>query len=153
MPTVCSECKKHNRRCRVHVSSGRCGECNEHNSRCDIRFTAAEFRRLVSEKQKLQAEIDKSLQAQMEALESLRTARAREDRLRKQMELVDKRGSEAIAVEERGILEHEAEEALLSSAPFEPLPWDDRLLLSPGDWSSLWDLGTDGTVGGVPGNA
>ena len=50
----------------------------------------------------------------MEALESLRTTRTREDRLRKQMELVDKRSGEAIAIEERSILEHEAKEALLS---------------------------------------
>ena len=42
--------------------------------------------------------------------------------MQKQIELVDKHSSKAIAIEERGILEHEAEEALLSSASFEPLP-------------------------------
>jgi hypothetical protein len=72
------------------------------------------------------------------AQERFNTAFAKEARLRKQMELNERRADEAIAVEERSILDLEAEEqAELDLPSFDPLPWDDRLLLSPGAWESF----------------
>lgn len=65
------------------------------------------------------------------ALKDLKIAQAREERLRQQMDLVDRRAEEAIAVKERSIEEQEAAEAaeLLSTKTIsEPL----SLNLSPG---------------------
>jgi predicted transglutaminase-like cysteine proteinase len=77
----CSTCVKHNRVCKVHLRSGRYNNCNRMNQKCDIKVTQSEFRRLTEEKQKLKRQIDEALSAQADALEALRTARAREERL------------------------------------------------------------------------
>lgn len=115
MVKKCSTCEKHNRVCKVHVRSGRCNECTRRNQRCDVKVTQNEFRRLIDEKKKLKRNIDEALSAQADALEALRTARAREERLRQQMDLIDKRAEEAISVESRSIEEQEAEEVLDTS--------------------------------------
>ena len=47
--------------------------------------------------------IDEALASQERLLESLRAARAKEQRLRQQMDLLDSKAAEAIAVEERSI--------------------------------------------------
>lgn len=164
MVQKCSTCVKHKRVCKVHIKSGRCGECNRRNQRCDVRVTQSEFRRLVEEKDKLRRGIDAAREAQDQAnrdmekaLEALRTSRAKEQRLRQQMDLLDNRAAEAIAVEERAIEEleqEEASEALLDEAPTEGL----ALNLSPGTWSALdgysesfWDdLLDPGAVGVGP---
>jgi len=136
MVQKCSTCVRHNRVCRVHVKSGRCGECNRRNQRCDVRVTQSEFRRLISEKEKLRKGIDEALASQEKLLESLRTARAKEQRLRQQMDLLDSKAAEAIAVEERSIQELEQEEAQEISFPEDP-----SLLSGPqlgtGTWSAL----------------
>jgi hypothetical protein len=69
----------------------------------------------------LQARIKESREAQNEALkasekalEELRVARAREERLRQQMDLLDRRAEEAISVEERSIAEQELDEGTIS---------------------------------------
>ncbi|KAM0723343.1 hypothetical protein Q7P37_000328 [Cladosporium fusiforme] len=78
----CSTCEKHNRVCKVHMRSGRYNECTRRNQRCDVKVTQNKFRRLIDEKKKLKRNIDEALSAQANALEALRTARAREERLR-----------------------------------------------------------------------
>lgn len=80
------------------------------------------------------------------AHERYSVALARELRLNKQLEQNDKRAGEAIAVEERGIEEQEAEEAFaeLDLPSFDPLPFDDRLLMAPEEWDNL--LGASSTV-------
>lgn len=80
-----------------------------------MKVTQNEFRRLIDEKKKLKRNIDEALSAQADALEALRTARAREERLRQQMDLIDKRAEEAISVESRSVEEQEAEEILDTS--------------------------------------
>jgi hypothetical protein len=105
MVQKCSTCVKHNRVCKVHLRSGRCNNCNRMNQKCDVKVTQSEFRRLTEEKQKLKRQIDEALSAQADALEALRTARAREERLRQQMDLTDRRAAEAIAVESRALEE------------------------------------------------
>ena len=54
-------------------------------------------------------------------------------RLHRQLDYNGRRTGKAIAVEEQGIKEQEAEEfiAELDLPLFDPLPWDDRLMLSP----------------------
>ena len=81
MVQKCSNCVKHNRVCKVHLRSRKCNHCNRHNQRCDVKVTQSEFRRLTEEKQKLKRQIDEALSAQADALEALRTARARKERL------------------------------------------------------------------------
>jgi chromosome segregation ATPase len=70
--------------------------------------TQSEFCRLTEEKQKLKRQIDEALSAQADALEALRTARMREERLRQQIDLTDYRAAEAIAVESRALEELDA---------------------------------------------
>ena len=82
MVQKCSSCVQHNRVCKVHLRSGKCNHCNRQNQRCDVKVTQSEFRRLTEEKQKLKRQIDEALSAQADALEALRIARAREERLR-----------------------------------------------------------------------
>jgi predicted transglutaminase-like cysteine proteinase len=110
MVQKCSSCVKHNRVCKVHLRSGKCNHCNRQNQRCDVKVTQSEFRRLTEEKQKLKRQIDEALSAQADALEALRTARAREERLRQQMDLTDRRAAEAIAVESRALEELDSRE-------------------------------------------
>jgi len=139
MVRKCSNCAKHNRLCKVHLRSGKCNHCNRRNIDCDVKVTQSEFRRLTEEKQKLRRQIDEALSAQAEALEMLRTARAREERLRKQMDLTDQRAADAIAVESRALEELEAEkgqETLVPDTSTEGL----ALQLSPSTWGALDDV-------------
>jgi predicted nucleic acid-binding Zn-ribbon protein len=130
MVQKCSNCAKHNTVCKVHLRSGKCNHCNRKNIRCDVKVIQSEFRRLTEEKQKLKRQIDEALSAQAEALEALRTARAREERLRQQMDLTDRRAAEAIAVESRALEELDAEEAQETLVP-DTSTGDLALQLSP----------------------
>ena len=145
MVKKCSTCVKHNRVCKVHVRSGKCGACVRLGQRCDVRVSESEFRRLLAEKEKLKAQIQESREAQETAfkaheaaLEELRVARAREDRLRQQMDLLDRKAADAISVEERNIEEMEAAEVsdlapAVAEAPSGPL-------LSPATWGAFEGL-------------
>jgi uncharacterized protein YdcH (DUF465 family) len=118
MVQKCSTCVKHSRVCEAHVRSGKCGECLRRGQGCDVRVTESEFKRLASDKEELRSRIkeakeaqDTAMKAQEKAWEDLRAARAREERLRQQMYLLDRCAAEAIYVEGRGIEEQEREEA------------------------------------------
>jgi len=126
MPSTCTNCRENRRVCRVHVKSGRCSECNRHNSRCDIRVTAAEFASLKTARLRL-------LQQLEEAREATSRAIAREQRLMKELQLVEKRASDAISIESRSIEEQEAEEELLAPGPAP----SGELALSPFTWSAM----------------
>jgi hypothetical protein len=139
MVQKCSSCAMHNPVGKVHIRSGGSNHCDRMNQKCDVKVTQSEFCRLTEEKQKLKRQIDEALSAQAEALEALRTARAREERLRQQMDLTDCRAVEAIAVESRSLEELEAEEAqetLVLDTSVEGL----ALQLSPSTWSVLEDV-------------
>jgi hypothetical protein len=77
--------------------------------------------------------------AVMEAQNRLNEAMSKEMRLYRQLDQNNRRAGEAIAVEERGIEEQETEEFLaeLELPPFEPAPWDDRLMMSPSGWAAF----------------
>lgn len=119
---------------------------------------------MAAEKEKLRDSIRESREAQEiamkaheKALEDLRVARAREERLRRQMDLLDRRAEDAIAVESREIEELEQVERseVLS---LEGLSNNDFALhLSPSTWGAFeglpfdyWDSpvgsGVDGTA-------
>lgn len=145
MVQKCATCVKHGRVCKVHIRSGKCSECLRRGQRCDIRVTESEFKRLAAEKEKLRVRIRESREAQdvamkahEKALEELRVARAREERLRTQMDLLDRRAEEVIAVEERNIEE-------LESVDSEVMAFDGSLErlginLSPSTWSAIEGL-------------
>lgn len=162
MVQKCSTCRKHKRVCRVHVRSGKCGECLSRNQRCDVRVTQSEFRRLTEAREKLESQlkaalaaqddavreheekekaIDELRRAQKKSLEDVRIARAREQRLRQQMDLVARRADEAIAVGMREIQELEEQEAaesgetVLFEGPSDGL----ALNLSPMTWGAFED--------------
>jgi hypothetical protein len=139
MVKKCANCAEHGRVCKIHLRSGKCNHCNRMNLRCDVKVTQSEFRRLTEEKQKLKRQIDEALSAQADALEALRTARAREERLRQQMDLTDRRAAEAIAVESRALEELEAaegQETLVPDTSLEGL----ALQLSPSTWGVMEDV-------------
>ncbi|KAK4995067.1 hypothetical protein LTR66_005040 [Elasticomyces elasticus] len=153
----CSTCEKHKR----------CSECLPRNQRCDVRVTQSEFDFLRREKERLRQEIKDAREAQEKAHteedrlrdlqekahEASRVAFAKEMRLRQQMDLLDHRASEAIAVEEANIreLEDSERQAADSLVDFASPPGGLALNLSPHTWSameelpdSFWDFG--GTV-------
>jgi galactokinase len=157
MVKKCSTCAKHNRVCKVHVSSGKCSACHFRNQRCDVRVTQSEFTRLAAEKEKLRKQIkesrdaqDAALKAHERALEELRVARSREERLRQQMDLIDRRADEAIAVESREIEELDQAESS-EVLTFGEVPEDGfNLHLSPSTWGAFegypldfWDPSVD----------
>lgn len=111
MVSKCSNCKTHHRVCKVSVRSGKCGECLQRGARCDVAVTRNEFSRLVAEKKKLDAQIKEARKEQDAAFEAMRVARAKEDRLAKQLALNEKRAEEAIAVESAALEELEEDPA------------------------------------------
>jgi hypothetical protein len=65
---------------------------------------------------------NKALKASEKALEELQVARARKERLRQQMDLLDRRAEEAIAVKERSIAEQELDKGTITfNSPSEGL--------------------------------
>lgn len=115
-----------------------------------MKVTKSEFDRLLAERERLQSNIKKAQEAQEEAqrrleeaqraqqaaYEASRTAFAKEMRLRQQLDLVDKRSDEAVAVELRGIEEQEEEEQAAEAT----LDFDEPsygLSLSPTTWGAL----------------
>jgi hypothetical protein len=91
---------------------------------------------------------DVAIKAYKKALEDLRVARACEERLRMQMDLLDRRAEDAIAVEEREIEEMETGEVL------EPVVEElNGPLLTLQTWGAFEDLPDDFWVaGGFDGN-
>ncbi|KAK0260442.1 hypothetical protein LTR35_017979 [Friedmanniomyces endolithicus] len=79
----------------------------------------------------------------------LSKALSKEMRLHRQLDYNGRRAGEAIAVEERGIAQQEAEEfmAELDITSFDPLPWDDRLMMSPSALDAFAPL--DPSPGGI----
>jgi hypothetical protein len=139
MVQKCSSCVKHSRVCKVHLRSGKYNHCNRQNQRCDVKVTQSEFRCLTEEKQKLERQIDEALSAQADALDALRTARAREERLRQQTDLTYSRAAEAIAVESRALKELkvvEGQETLSLETPSDGLAPQ----LSPSTWGVPEDV-------------
>lgn len=138
----CSTCNKHKRVCKVYLQLGKCSECVKRGQRCDVRVTRSEFDRLLKEKEKLLGQLkesreaqDAALRAQDRALEDLRVARAREERLRQQIDLIDRRSGEAIAVESRNLdlLEFIDNESSSLEGPSDRF----KLALSPSTWNAF----------------
>jgi hypothetical protein len=167
MVQKCTTCAKYQRVCKVHVRSGKCSECVRRGQRCDVRVTQSEFKRLSDEKEKLRKQIQESRNAQEaafkaheKAMEDLRVARAREERLRQQMDLIDRRADDAIAVESREIeeLEQGGSSEVLT---FGEVPEDGfNLHLSPSTWgafegfpSEYWEADFGDTAQGVVGSS
>jgi hypothetical protein len=149
MVQKCSACVHNKRVCKVHVRSGKCSECLRRGQQCNVRVTESEFKRLAAEKEKLRAKIkesriaqDAAMKAHEEALVELRTQRAREERLRLQMDLLDRRAEDAIAVESREIEELEREEAG-ETMEFSGVSEGLALNLSPSTWSAFEGLPFD----------
>lgn len=150
MPRACSNCRKHGRVCKVHARSGRCSECNVHGLKgCDIKITESEWNRLSKQRAKVLAQIKEARAASAVAMEREReaqealareraatsTALAKEERLAKQLDLLDKRADNAISVAEASALEAELAESLADLPPAGPSTGLE-LALSPFTWMS-----------------
>jgi hypothetical protein len=105
MPVACSKCRKYKRTCLVHISSGRYNYYNRYNSVCDVRVTKAEWSKLKSAREVLLSRLT-------EAREATSLAITKEQRLIKQLALVDRRAATVISVGEREAQEAEVEEVL-----------------------------------------
>lgn len=156
MVKKCSTCEKHKRVCKVNLRSGRCNQCLHRNQRCDVKVTQSEFEYLKREKERLRSDIQKAREAQdnahqeeerlrvlqEKAREDSRVAFAKEMRLRQQMDFLDRRADEAIAVEEANVLEAEGleQQELLMSVDFGAPMGGLALNLSPHTWSAIEDL-------------
>jgi hypothetical protein len=137
-----STCVKANQIYQVYVRSGKCRAYNKLSQRCDVKVTQSEFQRLTAKKIRLKKEIQESRDLQEEefrahkkALERMRVTRAKEERLRQQIDLLDHRADKAIAVEEGNIREleqQEASETIAFNSPSEGL----SLQLSPSTWGA-----------------
>jgi hypothetical protein len=89
MVKKCSSYDKHGRVYKVHVRSGKYSECLRRGQRCDVKVTQSEFKRLTEEKDKLRRRIQEArdeqeaaIRVHEKALEDLKVARTREERLR-----------------------------------------------------------------------
>ena len=95
----------HSQLCKVSIQSGKCSECVQRGSCCDVAVTRNEFSYLVAEKRRLDTQIREAREEQDKAFEALRTTRAKEERLAKQLALNTKCAKEAIAVESLALAE------------------------------------------------
>lgn len=144
MVKPCVFCSKNKKVCKVHIRSGKCGECVRRGRRCDLQVTKSEWDRLKEERERLLQSLEAAhiaqrvaQQTEERAREERNTAFAKEMRIRRQMDLLERREAEAIAVEEASIEEQEASELL----DF-PTGGSD-LILSPSTWGLMEDQGFD----------
>ena len=114
----CSTYAQNKRVCKVYIYLGKCSECMRYSQQCNVCVTELEFKRLAAEKEKLRVQIkesrnaqDAAIKAHKKALEELRVQRAREEQLQLQIDLLDCRAKDAIAVKSREIKELKREEA------------------------------------------
>lgn len=148
MPRACSNCRRANRECRVHVRSGVCGECHLRGGTCDIRITQEEWQRLMSERDRITQALAEAQAAQQAA--HARIQRAEEERLRAsqqesslrvELRKLEVEAEEAIAVEETQILALERQEALEALADKQlPAESSSGLAMSPYTWSATEGL-------------
>lgn len=110
MVKPCQTCEKRGRVCKVHIRSGKCSECLRRGQRCDLRVTQSEWDRLKNERLKIRRKLQDSRRAQDQARAVLTAEHEKEMRLRQQLDLLEEKEAEAIAVEEANIEEQEAEE-------------------------------------------
>lgn len=146
MVKPCASCAKNKRVCKVHVRSGKCSECLRRGQRCNLQVTQSEWERLKNEKERLRKAIKEAYEEQERARfkqerarEAQTAAFAKEMRLRQQMDLLDQRAADAVAVEEANIEELERQEAN-EVLEFTDPPTGLALNLSPHTWSALDDL-------------
>ena len=145
MVRPCSRCRKERIPCRVHVRSGKCAACHNSNSfNCDVRVTESEFDRLRREhlelREKIEAARVEAVAAQeraSRAQEEAGAALSKEMRLRKQMDRLEGREAEAIAVKDRALEELQATELAELDWVLEPNPPSDHpeLALQPLTWT------------------
>ncbi|TKA50218.1 hypothetical protein B0A55_13594 [Friedmanniomyces simplex] len=116
-----------------------CATCKKHKR--------SEWERLKNERVKLRKSIEEAHEAQEKARDALNLAFAKEMRLRQQLDLLEKREAEAIAVEEASIEDQESVERaeILEEFSFGPdIPGGP--ILSPSTWNALdggFDLGSE----------
>ena len=115
MMKFCSICRHHSRVCKVHFRSESYSECLRRNQRCDVRVIENEWKKFKIKKFKLCQEIRDALAAQKEARKAenkaafeRRVTLIKEMRLRQQMNLLEKRADEAIALKEAQIVEEDS---------------------------------------------
>lgn len=140
MVKPCKTCAKHGRVCKIHIRSGKCGECLRRGQRCDVKVAESEWEEFKEERARLRRRLANAQRAQRLAREAEDRARRamnaefeKEMRVRQEMDLLEDRIGEAIAVEEALIEEQEAEERALADLPSDCVGFS----LSPNTWNAF----------------
>ncbi len=138
----CSYCSQHQKSCKVDVRSGRCAECVRRGRACNVRTTKAESDKPVAARSTLKNQgVDaakaraEARQAELLAHEAAQAAQAKEDRLRKQLELIEKR--DHIAFDEELAEVDELDPPIPHDLTNDLLAWDDQSVMSPSRWASF----------------
>ena len=112
MMKFCSTCCRYSRICKVHFRFENCNECFRRNQRYNVRVIENEWKKFKIEKFKLRQEIRDALAIQKKACKTKdKTAFERcvilinKMRLRQQMNLLEKRVDEIIALKKAQIVE------------------------------------------------
>ena len=141
----CSNCKRHNRVCRVHLKSGSCGCCLQRNQRCDVQVSEAEWLRMRNERKRLREQIKDTVHAQEQTRKELDLMRerqlaefAREQRLRRQLDLLEEQEDEAVAAEYNAVGQVDVQEQEFLQTPIEtPTTASSGVQLGPPTWNAM----------------
>ncbi|KAF2020316.1 hypothetical protein BU24DRAFT_419861 [Aaosphaeria arxii CBS 175.79] len=152
----CGGCRTRSLRCVIDRHSGFCTECLASTRKCDKVVTAEDFDRAGRMLADLRRQVDEADAAVLRAKESAHEALGREIRLRKQLQLAEKRYADLAERERLSIEELEQMQATESSpsgpstAPSgssgDAVPFDFDAL-SP-SWVANFDFGTGPTTVG-----
>lgn len=179
MVRPCLHCRETKSVCRVHVGSGRCGVCTKENRRdCNVKVTEAEWSRLrrqrealekkVSEHRRKMRELNEAYEASLRRIQEEEVVRRRiqeeeaaawekKARLQRELELLERRETEAIAVEEAALMELPDEDVVPGpSLSLSPPTWSLREGISDDFWSdpdllSVPELLVSGNLGATSG--
>ena len=151
MVQKCSRCTRLGLVCKVHISSGRCGQCVGSQAPCDVQVSRSEFKTLLKEHDKIATQMGQAHAARLRAQEKLEAlaaelrtaqeewdiARAKEQRLVLQEDLLKKRAAEAIAVESAALVTLDPPPGPSGSDGERPVP--EWMSLDPPDFAAFQD--------------
>ena len=127
----CNNCSRLNKECRVGNESDRCVECVRLNRKCDLSFSAVEWKRVKSERDRVYQElldshrkVSEANSAIIEASRLQQEAVAKATRLQTQFQFLESKEQKMIENEFRNIAELEEDERKSSEPTLDDLLFD-----------------------------
>ena len=120
----CESCSRLGKECRVGNESDKCVECVRLGCKCDLSFSAAEWRRVKNERDRILSELLEARKQTQEAARRMQEAMAKDTRLQTQFEFLDKKEQSMIEREFRNIAELEEDERRSSEPSLDDLLYD-----------------------------